>query len=126
MKSLSYLNYCVICFVYLTTCNDAFSVIAPLIHHHSMGVVGSKSVCTQRPSRVVVKTRTSLHAIKKDSSNKTKKQNSTEKTAKKKVNDPLELFLAYATPWRNPNSIFVYMLLTLYILGSITESQRGM
>lgn len=32
------------------------------------------------------------------------------------------LFLVYMTPWRNPNSIFVYMLLTLIALGKYSES----
>jgi hypothetical protein len=72
---------------------------------------------------------TARHAIPKkasvNGSNKKKKTNAAS-TKKEKVTDPWQLFLIYATPWRNPNSIFVYMLLILYILGSITEAQRGM
>ena len=37
----------------------------------------------------------------------------------------LTMLIAYMTPWRNPNSIFVYMLLTLYALGKYSESQHG-
>lgn len=33
------------------------------------------------------------------------------------------LLLTYMTPWRNPNSIFVYMLLTVYCLGKYSESK---
>lgn len=80
------------------------------------------------PSIVIVATAgTSLHAIKKlkNSNNKNEKRKSAA-SKREQVTDPWELFIAYATPWRNPNSIFVYMLLTLYILGSITEAQRGM
>jgi hypothetical protein len=39
--------------------------------------------------------------------------------------DVIGLLLLYMTPWRNPNSIFVYMLLLLYVLGSISESQSA-
>jgi hypothetical protein len=40
-------------------------------------------------------------------------------------NDALGLFLLFMTPWRNPNSIFVYMLLLLYALGKINEAQSS-
>ena len=36
--------------------------------------------------------------------------------------DPVKMFLAFANPTRNPNSIFVYMLMTLYALGKYSES----
>ena len=42
---------------------------------------------------------------------------------KKQVVDPLELFILFMTPWRNPNSIFIYMLLIINILGRMQESQ---
>jgi hypothetical protein len=32
------------------------------------------------------------------------------------------LFFLYMTPWKNPNSIFVYMLVTLYFLGKYSEA----
>ena len=35
------------------------------------------------------------------------------------------LFLLYMTPWKNPNSIFVYMLLTLIGLGKYSESMAA-
>ncbi|KAL7559891.1 hypothetical protein ACA910_005388 [Epithemia clementina (nom. ined.)] len=34
------------------------------------------------------------------------------------------LFLTYMTPWKNPNSIFVYLFLTLYLLGEYSEAHR--
>lgn len=42
---------------------------------------------------------------------------------KKQVVDPLELFILFMTPWRNPNSIFLYMLIIINILGRMQESQ---
>jgi hypothetical protein len=42
---------------------------------------------------------------------------------KKQVVDPLELFILFMTPWKNPNSIFIYMLLIINILGRMQESQ---
>ena len=41
---------------------------------------------------------------------------------KKKMEWGLDLFLVYMTPWRNPNSIFVYLLLLLYSLGKYSET----
>ena len=46
-----------------------------------------------------------------------------EEEKKKQVVDPLELFILFMTPWRNPNSIFLYMLIILNILGRMQESQ---
>jgi hypothetical protein len=40
-------------------------------------------------------------------------------------NDGLSLFLLYMTPWKNPNSIFVYMLLLLYVLGKSSEAHSA-
>lgn len=37
---------------------------------------------------------------------------------------PLELVLVYMTPWRNPNSIFVYMFMILYALGKYSEARH--
>lgn len=34
------------------------------------------------------------------------------------------LVLTYMTPWKNPNSIFVYLFLTLYLLGEYSEAHR--
>lgn len=42
---------------------------------------------------------------------------------KKQVVDPLELFILFMTPWRNPNSIFLYMLIIINILGRMQESK---
>ena len=40
----------------------------------------------------------------------------------KKTPSPMTLLVAYMTPWRNPNSLFVYMLLTVYALGKYSEA----
>ena len=50
-----------------------------------------------------------------------KKDNSDDKES---MSDPLQLLLLYMTPWKNPNSIFVYMLAILYALGKYSESQH--
>ena len=34
-----------------------------------------------------------------------------------------EKVLLFMTPWRNPNSIFVYMFATVYFLGKYSEAQ---
>ena len=36
--------------------------------------------------------------------------------------DATKMFLAYANPVRNPNSIFVYLLMGLYALGKYSEA----
>lgn len=41
---------------------------------------------------------------------------------KKKNEWDLGLLLVFMTPWRNPNSIFVYMFLILYGLGKMSEA----
>ncbi len=38
-------------------------------------------------------------------------------------NNGLELVILYMTPWRNPNSIFVYLFGALYFLGKYSEAQ---
>ena len=52
-----------------------------------------------------------------------KKQAALEQEREKK--DGLGLFLLYMTPWRNPNSIFVYLLAALYFLGKYSEAQSA-
>lgn len=36
----------------------------------------------------------------------------------------VSLLLQFMTPWKNPNSIFVYLFLILYILGTISEARN--
>mmetsp|Transcript_9832 Transcript_9832/g.20435 ORF Transcript_9832/g.20435 Transcript_9832/m.20435 type:complete len:121 (-) Transcript_9832:477-839(-) len=57
-------------------------------------------------------------------------RSSTEIAAKKGEEEPerekknaLELVILYMTPWRNPNSIFVYLFGGLYFLGKYSEAQ---
>jgi hypothetical protein len=61
--------------------------------------------------------RTRLFAMKKKEE---------KKTETRQVTDPLELLILYATPWRNPNSIFVYLFVVLYVLGKYSEAHHGM
>jgi hypothetical protein len=39
--------------------------------------------------------------------------------------DGFRMFLAYATPWRNPNSIFVYLFLIIFLLGKYSEAKSA-
>jgi hypothetical protein len=59
---------------------------------------------------------TALAALKKD-----KKDAKSEKSAQKW---DVGLLLVYMTPWKNPNSVFVYLFAALYILGSISEARH--
>lgn len=34
----------------------------------------------------------------------------------------ISLLILYMTPWRNPNSLFVYLFLTVYLLGKYSET----
>ena len=43
--------------------------------------------------------------------------------AEKEERKGLQLVLLYMTPWRNPNSIFVYLFLILYVLGKMSEAR---
>ena len=54
-----------------------------------------------------------------------KKEPVTAPKEEKEKTPPLKLFLAYATPWRNPNSIFVYLFLAVYLLGSYSEAKSA-
>ena len=38
-------------------------------------------------------------------------------------NSPAELVLLYMTPWRNPNSLFVYLFGAVWLLGKYSEAQ---
>lgn len=72
----------------------------------------------RRPGKVETGTfDTALDVI----NNKKKKGAVVEPPEKEKVGG-IGLFFLYMTPWKNPNSIFVYMLLTLYFLGKYSEA----
>lgn len=53
------------------------------------------------------------------------KNNPVEPEPERQKKDGLWLFLLYMTPWKNPNSIFVYMLMVLYFLGKYSEAQSA-
>jgi hypothetical protein len=67
--------------------------------------VGWSSVPAQRISVAL--------SAKKDTPNENEKE---------KSEWGLDLILVYMTPWRNPNSIFVYMFLIVYGLGKMSEA----
>ena len=51
-----------------------------------------------------------------------KKQSFSNEPAEKEKQTGISLLFTYMTPWRNPNSIFVYMFGLLYALGKYSES----
>ena len=46
-----------------------------------------------------------------------------EEPVKEQQTNPVELLITYMTPWRNPNSIFVYLFLGVYLLGKYSEAK---
>ena len=56
---------------------------------------------------------------------KNKKSNET-KDKRGKIENPVELVLLYMTPWKNPNSIFVYLFAIVYVLGKYSESHSAL
>ncbi|CAJ1947905.1 unnamed protein product [Cylindrotheca closterium] len=54
-----------------------------------------------------------------------KRERAAKKAEEKEKTPPLTLFISYMTPWRNPNSIFLYMFLVVYLLGSYSEAKSA-
>jgi hypothetical protein len=84
--------------IHTTTCNPAFSksnVMENSLKHRN------SALCVKKKSKEI--------------------EEAANSGAKKKL-DPLELIVLFMTPWRNPNSIFVYMFLVLYVLGKMNET----
>jgi hypothetical protein len=52
---------------------------------------------------------------------KSKPSSNNSSPTKKKLS-AFDIFLAFATPWRNPNSILLYMFIIVYILGKMNEN----
>lgn len=55
---------------------------------------------------------------------KKKKISSSGEEGEEKKSRGLGLILVYMTPWLNPNSIFVYLFLTVYLLGKYSEAHH--
>jgi hypothetical protein len=86
---------------------------------------------TQRTTQTESSSTTALDAINTNKNNNKKNKASSSsssgvakepKQEKEKVGG-IGLLILYMTPWKNPNSIFVYMLLTLYFLGKYSEAR---
>lgn len=82
----------------------------------------SSTKVDQRGNLVERKPSTSTISLKA-SNKKNRKVEAKDETIQQKWN--FSLFLVYMTPWRNPNSIFVYMFLILYCLGKYSESMSA-
>ena len=63
-----------------------------------------------------------LHAFKPPS---LKKKTAEPPSEKIKSSNALDLIILYMTPWRNPNSIFVYLFVILFALGKYSEAQSA-
>lgn len=70
------------------------------------------------PTQVGCTSTTTLYAKKKDLKKKVAPP------ARKKMDWNLGLVFVYMNPVRNPNSIFAYMFLVLYVLGKYSESHN--
>jgi hypothetical protein len=70
----------------------------------------------------------SLHAMKKPSASGkgVEKKKTAVPQEKQAVTSNTDLFFLFMNPLRNPNSIFVYMLLILYALGTYSESHHSL
>jgi len=53
---------------------------------------------------------------------KKKKISSSVEEGEEEKSSGIGLIFVYMTPWLNPNSIFVYLFLTVYLLGKYSES----
>ena len=72
-------------------------------------------------------TTTSIYMKKKSqqpqqNTNPKSKPSSNNSSPTKKKLSAFDIFLAFATPWRNPNSILLYMFIIVYILGKMNEN----
>ena len=52
-----------------------------------------------------------------------KKKTGGDEEPEREKKNAIELVILYMTPWRNPNSIFVYLFATVYFLGKYSEAQ---
>eukprot|EP00562_Extubocellulus_spinifer_P029837 CAMPEP_0178706978 /NCGR_PEP_ID=MMETSP0699-20121125/15727_1 /TAXON_ID=265572 /ORGANISM="Extubocellulus spinifer, Strain CCMP396" /LENGTH=116 /DNA_ID=CAMNT_0020354879 /DNA_START=107 /DNA_END=457 /DNA_ORIENTATION=- len=100
--------------IVLVPCAQAFSP-----KHHSPG--GALSIPRAQPFRPINTSGAAGMSSVSLSAKKGKTSSETDGDGKQKVVDPLELFILFMTPWRNPNSIFVYMLIILNVLGKMNE-----
>jgi hypothetical protein len=91
----------------LVVASNGFSPVAPL-----------RSVLTQTHIQEVKSKQSSLVVLHGG-----KKKSNDDEDLKENPRG-FDLFLIFMTPWRNPNSIFVYMFLILYGLGTWKEMHR--
>lgn len=99
-----------LCFLLMLGQSEAFTSPKTVNFRRTTTSSGIDAVLTSPP-------KVSLNAYKK-------RVPQAKKEGKEKTS-PLTLFLTYMTPWRNPNSIFVYMFITLYVLGTISEARHA-
>jgi hypothetical protein len=70
-------------------------------------------------------TTTALNAKDQKTNVVNKKTAAAPEAKEREKNDGIGLLFLYMTPWKNPNSIFVYMLLILYGLGKYSEAHSA-
>ena len=84
---------------------------------------GQKKGNTQGATKkVITKNNTTKKVMKSTNKTKTKISSNISSSAPKADIDWPTIIAGFLTPWRNPNSIFLYMLIILTVLGKYNEA----
>lgn len=96
-------------------------------HQHQQQPSSSTSVISTCTSQKLIVQSSSFSLIVLDAKKKKKISSSVEEEEEREREQPrgLGLVLLFMTPWRNPNSIFVYMFGILYVLGKYGEMKSS-
>lgn len=76
------------------------------------------------PTSVGIRSTTSASSVSAATVLQAVKKKNDGKPETKKITDPFQLVVLYMTPWKNPNSIFVYMFAVVYALGKMSEARH--
>mmetsp|Transcript_15921 Transcript_15921/g.20213 ORF Transcript_15921/g.20213 Transcript_15921/m.20213 type:complete len:129 (+) Transcript_15921:84-470(+) len=125
MYLLSLLTATVVAVIAVTTTCHAFQPVSRTVQVTAPNRVSSLELFQAKPTfSFAGKTKKKNNNINKKKTVAKKKNNKNKgKVEEEEVKSKgANLILAYMTPWRNPNSIFVYMFGLLYALGKYSES----
>ena len=84
---------------------------------------GQKKGNTQITTKKVITKNTTKKVMKSTNKTKTKISSNISSSAPKADIDWPTIIAGFLTPWRNPNSIFLYMLIILTVLGKYNEAK---
>ena len=79
----------------------------------------------QNPLSSITTSSTALNAKNQNKKNVVNNKKSPPQEKEREENDAIGLLFLYMTPWKNPNAIFVYMLLIVYGLGKYSEAHSA-